>query len=102
MKIVWTKPAIADLESIREYIARDSEYYAKRFIEKIIKSVEKLEKFPKIGRRVPETAEAYIRELLFYNYRIIYKIEGKRVAILTIVHGGRDISSKEHKPWEFT
>ena len=102
MKIVWAEPAIADLESIHEYIARDSEYYANRFIEKIIKSIEKLEKFPKIGRRVPEAAEAYIRELLFYHYRIIYKIESKRVVILTIVHGGRDLSSKEHKPWEIT
>ena len=102
MKIVWTEPAIADLESIHEYIARDSEYYANRFIEKIIKSVEKLQKFPKIGRRVPETTEAFVRELLFYNYRIIYKIESKRVIILTTVHGGRDLGSKEQKPWEVT
>ena len=100
MKIVWTKPAIADLDSIREHIARDSEYYANRFIGKVIKSVEKLEKFPKIGRRVPESSEANIRELLFYNYRIIYKVKSKRIVVLTIVHGGRDISSENRKPWE--
>lgn len=28
MRIVWTKDAAADLRSIRDYIARDSEHYA--------------------------------------------------------------------------
>lgn len=28
MKIEWTEPAISDLEGIRDYIGRDSEYYA--------------------------------------------------------------------------
>ena len=32
MNIVWTDPAILDLESIRDYIGRDSEYYAARFV----------------------------------------------------------------------
>jgi hypothetical protein len=36
MKIEWTEPAISDLESIRDYIGRDSEYYASRFIGRII------------------------------------------------------------------
>lgn len=32
MKIEWTEPALSDLESIRVYIRKDSEYYASRFI----------------------------------------------------------------------
>jgi hypothetical protein len=28
MKIVWTEPAVADLEATRDFIARDSEHYA--------------------------------------------------------------------------
>jgi plasmid stabilization system protein ParE len=37
MKIEWTQPALLDLENIRDYISRDSEYYASRFIEKLLK-----------------------------------------------------------------
>ena len=35
MVIEWTDPALDDLEVIRDYIGKDSPYYAKRFIERI-------------------------------------------------------------------
>lgn len=99
MKIEWTEPALSDLESIRDYIRRDSEYYATRFIERIIEIVEDLEKFPEMGRSVPEAEHENIRELLFYNYRIMYRVETGRILILTIIHGARDLSQKKPKPW---
>ena len=46
MKVLWTLPAVNDLESIQNFIAKDSELYATSFIEKILYSVEKLDKFP--------------------------------------------------------
>jgi len=102
MKIEWTEPAILDLDGIRNYIARDSEYYASRFVGKIVEAVEKLEEFPEIGRRVPEAEEENIRELLFRNYRIIYRVETERILILTVIHGSRALSCKEPKPWDIT
>lgn len=75
MKLEWTEPALLDLESIREYIAKDSEYYAARFIARIIDAVETLTEFPLIGRYVPEAEDEKIRELLFHNYRIIYRVD---------------------------
>lgn len=77
MKIKWTEPAVVDLENIKDYIKKDSEYYADRVAEKIIDTVEKLKKFLNIGRNVPEAEEKNIREILLYNYRIMYKIENK-------------------------
>ena len=100
MKIEWTEPSLLDLESIQEYIRRDSEYYAILFIERIIEAVESLKKFPEMGRSVPEAGEENIREILFYNYRIIYRMEIERILILTIIHGARDLSQKKPKPWE--
>jgi len=100
VKIEWTKPALLDLESIRKYIRRDSEYYATRFIERVIEGIESLEKFSEMGRRVPEAEEENIREILFYNYRIMYRVETKRILILTVIHGSRDISKKRPQPWE--
>jgi len=42
MEIQWTEPAVSDLEGIRNYIGRDSEYYASRFVSRIIEAVERL------------------------------------------------------------
>ena len=100
MKLEWTEPALSDLESIRVYIRKDSEYYANRFVERIIEAEESLKKFPEMVRRVPEAEEENVRELLFHNYRIIYRVETDGILILTVIHGARDLSRKRYKPWE--
>ena len=101
MRIEWTDPAIADLAAIRDYIARDSEHYAVQFIGKIIDAVEKLESFPEMGRRVPESREGEgIREILFQSYRIIYRLKPQRIQIVTVLHAARDLAHMAPKPWE--
>ncbi|MEK6699152.1 MAG: type II toxin-antitoxin system RelE/ParE family toxin [Nitrospirota bacterium] len=100
MKLEWTEPALLDLENLREYIAKDSEYYAARFVARIIDAAETLQELPRIGRVVPEAEDETIRELLFRNYRIMYRVEADRVLILTIIHGNRDISQRMPKPWD--
>lgn len=101
MKIIWTEPALSDLESILEYIRKDSEYYASRFIGRIIESAERLVEFPEMGRYVPEAEkEENIRELLFHNYRIMYRAEYGRILILTVIHSAMDLTQKEIKPWD--
>lgn len=100
MKIIWSDSAIFDLESIRDFIAKDSIYYASQFIEKIINSVEKLVNFPEMGRSVPEVEDNFIRELLFQNYRIIYKLEKSKIFIITVIHQNRDLNKKPIKPWD--
>ena len=53
MVIEWSERARADIRDLHAYIAKDSPYYARRFTDEIIASVEKLVEFPKIGRVVP-------------------------------------------------
>lgn len=100
MKIEWAESAIADLESIRDYIARDSAYYAAAFVEKILNAVEALEWSPERGRRVPEARRETIHELLFQDYRIIYLIEPHRLQILAVIHGSRDLTRRTIMPWD--
>ena len=99
MKLEWTEPALLDLECIRDYIKRDSEFYANRFVERIIEAVEGLEQFPEMGRWVPEAEAENIRELLFHSYRIIYRVETNSILILTVIHGARDLARRIDKPW---
>jgi toxin ParE1/3/4 len=48
-KIIWSPAALEDVESIAEYIARDSEFYARAIVDKILARVRQLKEFPKTG-----------------------------------------------------
>lgn len=88
-RIIWSEEAWSDLESIIEYISRDSEYYAVNFVNKIIDLVEILKTFPKSGRVVPEYNNPEMREIIYKNYRIIYKLSKNIIEILTVFHGSK-------------
>lgn len=76
MVIEWSLRARTDLRDLKAYIAKDSPYYARRFTDRIIASVERLVDYPKIGRPVPEAeSRDDVRELIYQSYRIIYKTQ---------------------------
>jgi toxin ParE1/3/4 len=90
VKVVWTDFAIQDLNDIGEYIAKDSERYAKVVIQNLFESADLLESHPKAGRIVPEFENKNIRELIRGSYRIVYRIvDIYRIYILTIHHSAR-------------
>ena len=100
MQIKWTEPALDDLEGIQAYIAKDSAYYARQFIERLFDAAKKLEDFPEIGRHVPEAGKrSDVRELIFQGYRIIYLAQSDTVSIITVIHGSRELSDVEKQPW---
>lgn len=88
-EVKWTQQAADDLESITIFIAKDSVHYASLFAVDIIDAVERLDTFPRAGRIVPEKNNPSIREIIFGNYRIIYRLKKGAVEILTIYHGSR-------------
>lgn len=88
-KVKWTPQALDDIEAIANFIARDSDYYARMCTIKIFEAVDRLELFPGSGRIVPELNRREIREVIWSNYRIIYRIEKELVEILTVHHLAR-------------
>jgi toxin ParE1/3/4 len=63
---------------------------------------ESLSVFPLRGRIVPEFDRQDFREIFFQSYRVIYKIESERIAILAIAHSSRDIVSLiKHRPIDY-
>ena len=89
MKIVWTAPAVKDIEAIRDYILRDSVIYAEAVIAEIFDRVDTLADFPKVGRVVPELAEEHTREVIVGSYRVVYDVGASTITILTVLHGAR-------------
>lgn len=92
-KVTWTNEVYEDLESIAEYISRDSPYYASAFIEEVLDVGKTLNVFPERGRRVPEINDPDIREIFVKEYRLIYRVEEDRITILGFIHGRRDLTS---------
>ena len=95
MTLVWSDETTSDLGSIYEYISRDSEYYARRTVERIIKKDTQISAFPYAGTPVPEYHDEAIRQIFEGNYRIIYHIGTEMVTILTIVHSARNLLRDE-------
>lgn len=87
MKIVWSPLAIEKAAEIADYIAKDKPSAAEEWLNTLFTKVERLETSPKIGRIVPEINSELFRELIYGNYRIIYRIAKDQLAILTIHHG---------------
>jgi toxin ParE1/3/4 len=87
MKILWSPLAIARVSEIAGYIAQDNPDAAESWINTVFEKVEHLKEFPESGRILPETDNTTIRELIYGNYRIVYRVERSRISILTVRHG---------------
>lgn len=86
MKVCWSPTAVADLQSIRDYIAKDSPTAARKLSQRIEDAVRRLESFPLSGRagRVPETRELVIPGT---SYIAAYRLQGDEVLIAAVLHG---------------
>lgn len=86
----WAESALKDLDNICNYIAEDSEEYARMFARSIIDSIETAAAFPYSGRIVPEMKNELIREKILTNYRIIYRINNDSIEVVRIMHNARN------------
>ena len=90
-RIVWSRQSQEDLRAIHSYIAYSSPVYAKRVIQRIQETVEKLSMFPESAARVPEWDRDDLREAFVHSCRIIFRTRDKLIEVVTIVHGARDL-----------
>ncbi len=88
-RIIWSPGAVSHFEDLCNYIEKDSKYYAILFAKRINIVVKALAKFPMSGRIVPEYDDENLREKIYENYRIVYRIKGKTVEVVAICHGAR-------------
>jgi toxin ParE1/3/4 len=72
-RVRWTAQARSDLRGIREYIGHDSPHYAQLVVAELVGSVRNLRQFPESGRVVPERGDPALREVIWRNYRIVYR-----------------------------
>jgi toxin ParE1/3/4 len=100
MDLAWTQTALDDLAAVRSWLGRDSKPLADRVIETLLTGIERVLPFPRIGRVVAEVGDESVRELLLRTFRLVYRIEGDRIVVLSILHGGRATERREPRRWE--
>ncbi len=95
MKVIWSPLAVDRATEIAEYIAQDSPSAATKWVESLFDKVQLLKSSPKSGRVVPETHGGDIPELIYGNYRIIYRLEKKKISVLMVRHGKQILPIEE-------
>jgi toxin ParE1/3/4 len=91
-RIIWTEPALSDLDEIAEYIALDNIAAAKRLVRQLFSAVERLEDHPLSGRHPPELEKgSRYREVVSGPCRIFYRVENEKVYILYVMRGEREL-----------
>ena len=91
VKIVWTEPALEELEGIAEYIAISNYNAASSLVARIFVSVERLSEFPESGRLPQELPYLTYREVIVNPCRVFYKFEQDNVYILHVLRQERDM-----------
>jgi plasmid stabilization system protein ParE len=91
-RLRWSLQAAQDLEDICGFLAQDSEQYAGIFAKRVMSIIESIPANPRLGSMVPEYNRDDLRERLMRNYRIIYRLRGQAIELVTITHGARLLS----------
>ena len=92
-EVIWTEPAVVDLEEILTFVAERSAHAAETLRDSILKHVEVLGTFPSIGPIYTRDRDGGTREIVCRQYRVFYRVDevARRVEILTVWHGARAV-----------
>lgn len=90
-EVIWTSPALDDLNDIAEYIALSNISAAKILAQKIFDKISRLESHPESGKRPLELINLNYREVNVNPCRIFYKVDSDKVYILHVMRHERDL-----------
>lgn len=88
-RIIWTEPALQDLDQIADYISLDKPAAAKRFVHRVFERIEQLTKHPMSGSVAPELKGTQYRQLVIPPVRIFYRPMNDVVYIVYVMRGER-------------
>ncbi|MCI0682877.1 MAG: type II toxin-antitoxin system RelE/ParE family toxin [Gemmataceae bacterium] len=92
MKLRITPRARTDLDDVWDYVSPAGKTGADRYVTRIRKQCRMLARFPGMGRPRDELAVG-LRSFAVSPFVIFFRIEGKTVEILRILHGARDFAA---------
>ncbi len=90
-EVIWTAPALNDLNEIAEYIALSNLPPAKKLTLKIFDKITRLEAHPESGKIPLELESLNYREIIVNPYRIFYKTDNNQLYILHVMRQEREL-----------
>ncbi|GLQ49309.1 type II toxin-antitoxin system RelE/ParE family toxin [Dyella flava] len=90
-EIIWTEPALSELDEIADYIALDNPQAACDLVQRVFAHVAQLAKHPAGGSRPPERKGLRYRQIIEPPCRIFYRVDGQSVVILYVMRSERPL-----------
>jgi len=90
-EIVWSEPALSDLDAIADYIALEDPVAASELVKRIFSHVEQLADHPESGSRPQELGRSRYRQVLEPPCRVFYRYDGHKVFILYVMRAERSL-----------
>jgi toxin ParE1/3/4 len=96
-RLIWTEPALTDLEVIAEYIALDNPGAAMSMVSKVLDTVDRLILFPNSGSKPAEIKHLPYRQIFVSPCRIFYRITDENIYIVLVMRGEQELKIKKLK-----
>ena len=90
-EVVWTEPALSDLDAIADYIAVENADAARALVQRVFAHVGQLRRFPASGSRLPELTGRRYRQLIEPPCRIVYREDRRQVFILHVMRAEQQL-----------
>lgn len=93
-RVDWAQVAQRDLLAIVDYLVERDPDAAASTLDKLERRGAALKRTPKRGRVIPELERLQLREyreLIVAPYRLVYRVEGKRVLVLGVLDSRRNL-----------
>ncbi len=84
-QIIWTEPALNDLDAIADYIAIENPVAAAALVQRVFRHVEQLEAHPESGSRPPELKRSRYRQIVEPPCRVFYRYDGEKILVLFVM-----------------
>ena len=94
-EVVWTEPALAQLEEIVAYISLDKPEAAQAVAQRVFAATDRLEAFLRLGRKIPEFPHPQYRQVWIRPCWLYYRIEDERALILHVRRAEKLFSADE-------
>lgn len=90
-EIIWTEPALAQIDGIADYIALESPHAAGNLVKKLFEKIERLKRFPESGRQPPELQGSVYREVIVPPCRVFYRFDAPNVFIVYVMRDEQEL-----------
>ena len=88
-EVIWSEPALGDLDAIADYIAVESPVAASALVKRAMEHIAQLEDHPESGSSPPELGRSRYRQIVEPPCRVFYRYDGHKVFIVHVMRSER-------------